>query len=78
MKDDVAGGPIRWRMHLLVPPENAFEALDSNEGRVSFWAESAVDRDGAIEIPFTTGTPAGAGSSSATRLGSWDQGYADQ
>jgi uncharacterized protein YndB with AHSA1/START domain len=49
------GGPIRWRMHLPVPPERVFDALASEEGRASFWAESAVERDGAIEFTFVNG-----------------------
>jgi uncharacterized protein YndB with AHSA1/START domain len=55
VKGDAAGGPIRWRMHVPVAPEAVFAALDSNEGRRSFWAESAVERDGAIEFRFING-----------------------
>jgi uncharacterized protein YndB with AHSA1/START domain len=42
-------------MHLPVPPERAFVALHSDQGRASFWAESAVERDGAIEFQFANG-----------------------
>lgn len=55
MRGDVAGGPIRWRMHVPVPPGAVFDALNSDEGRASFWAESAVERDGAIEFRFING-----------------------
>ena len=47
---------IRWRLHLRVPPERVFAALDSNEGRAAFWAESAIERHGAIEFHFINGT----------------------
>jgi tRNA (adenine37-N6)-methyltransferase len=49
------GGPIRWRMHLPVPPAEVFAALNSNAGRGSFWAESAVEIDGCIEFRFIDG-----------------------
>ena len=55
MKDDTVGGPIRWRMHIPVPPEQVFRALDSGEGRASFWAETAVEADGGIEFRFING-----------------------
>lgn len=55
MTGDRPGGPIRWRMHLPVPPQAVFEALDSDAGRASFWAESGVERDGAIEFRFING-----------------------
>jgi uncharacterized protein YndB with AHSA1/START domain len=42
-------------MHLPVPPERVFAALDSNEGRAAFWAESAVEHDGAIHFRFING-----------------------
>jgi uncharacterized protein YndB with AHSA1/START domain len=55
MKGDQPGGPIRWRMHVPVPPERVFEALNTDAGRASFWAESAVERDGRIEFRFPNG-----------------------
>jgi uncharacterized protein YndB with AHSA1/START domain len=55
MRGDQMGGPIRWRMHLPVPPERVFAALDSSDERARFWAESAIERDGAIEFEFITG-----------------------
>jgi uncharacterized protein YndB with AHSA1/START domain len=55
MRGDRAGGAIRWRMHLPVPPEEVFAALDSDQGRASFWAESAVQVDGRIEFRFING-----------------------
>lgn len=55
MKGDRIGGPIRWRMHIPAPPEEVFAALDSDERRASFWAESAVEADGYIEFRFING-----------------------
>jgi uncharacterized protein YndB with AHSA1/START domain len=43
MKGDAIDGPIRWRMHIPVPPDKVFAVLDSDDGRASFWAESAVE-----------------------------------
>ncbi|MBM4187022.1 MAG: hypothetical protein FJ206_06885 [Gemmatimonadetes bacterium] len=55
MKGDVAGGPIRWRIHLPSPPDQVFAVLDSDEGRARFWAESAVQVGDAIEFRFING-----------------------
>jgi len=55
MRDDQPGGPIRWRMHLAVPPERVFAALDSSQDRAAFWAESAVEHHGAIHFRFING-----------------------
>jgi uncharacterized protein YndB with AHSA1/START domain len=42
-------------MHLAAPPEEVFAALDSDQGRASFWAESAVEVAGQIEFRFING-----------------------
>ncbi len=42
-------------MHLPVAPERVYEAFDTDRGRAAFWAESAVERDGAIEFRFVNG-----------------------
>ena len=55
MKGDAPGGPIRWRLHLAVPPQKVFALLDSDQGRAAFWAESAVEKDGAIHFRFPGG-----------------------
>jgi uncharacterized protein YndB with AHSA1/START domain len=47
---------IRWRLHLASSPEAVYELLSTDEGRAQFWAESAVERDGAIEFEFVDGT----------------------
>lgn len=55
MRGDRAGGTIRWRMHMDARPESVFDALDSDEGRRSFWAESAEEREGHIHFRFING-----------------------
>ena len=55
MRGDRVGGPIRWRMHVPVPPERLFAILDSDQGRASFWAESAAEIDSQIEFRFING-----------------------
>ncbi len=55
MRGDEPGGPIRWRMHLAVTPETVFAALDSDDGRGAFWAESAAQADGYIHFHFVNG-----------------------
>ena len=55
MRGDDASGPIRWKLHLPAPPETVYRALASDEGRASFWAERAVEKDGAIHFEFGNG-----------------------
>lgn len=55
MKGDIIGGPIRWRMHIPEPPEKVYSVLNSDQGRASFWAESAVEVNGGIEFRFING-----------------------
>ena len=43
---------IRWRLHLKSPPQAVFEKLSTDVGRVSFWAESAVEQHGVIDFEF--------------------------
>ena len=43
-------------MHLASPPEAVWELLTTDDGRAQFWAESAVERGGAIEFEFVNGT----------------------
>ena len=42
-------------MHLAASPERVYAALDSDDGRAAFWAESAVERDGRITFRFVNG-----------------------
>jgi uncharacterized protein YndB with AHSA1/START domain len=46
---------IEWRLHLSSPAERVYELLSSADGRASFWAESAPERDGYIEFTFPGG-----------------------
>lgn len=50
------GAPIRWRLHLPAMPEEVFKALATDAGRAAFWAESAVEREGAIDFEFIDGS----------------------
>ena len=43
-------------MHIAVSPDRVFAALDSNDGRAAFWAESALEREGAIDFRFVDGS----------------------
>jgi hypothetical protein len=42
-------------MYIPAPIGKVFAALNSDEGRASFWAESAVETDGTIEFRFIQG-----------------------
>lgn len=42
-------------MHIPVSPERVFAALTSDAGRASFWAESAVEKNGHIAFRFSNG-----------------------
>lgn len=55
MRGDEIGGSIRWKMHLPVSPERVFEALNTDEGRAAFWAESAVETEEHIVFRFSMG-----------------------
>ncbi len=43
---------IRWRLHLNSPITMVYQALSTDTGRASFWAESAIERDGIIHFVF--------------------------
>jgi uncharacterized protein YndB with AHSA1/START domain len=43
---------IRWRLHLKSPIAKVYEALSTDIGRASFWAESAIEHDGSIHFIF--------------------------
>ena len=45
-------GIIRWKLHLNTSPQTVYEKLSTDEGRASFWAESAVEQDGVIHFIF--------------------------
>lgn len=43
---------ICWRLHLRSPVGKVYQALSTDAGRASFWAESAVEREGVIHFIF--------------------------
>ena len=43
---------IRWKLHLESSPQAVYQKLSTDEGRASFWAESAVEQDGMIHFVF--------------------------
>jgi uncharacterized protein YndB with AHSA1/START domain len=43
---------IRWRLHLRSPITKVYQALSTDAGRASFWAESAIERAGVIRFVF--------------------------
>lgn len=55
MKGDVAGGPIRWRLHIPAPPIRVFEALTTDAERGRFWAET-TERSDRIHFRFRDGS----------------------
>lgn len=46
---------IVWRLHLAAPPAVVYDTVASDAGRASFWAESAVERDGHVHFEFING-----------------------
>lgn len=54
MIGDVPDGPIRWRLHLDVPPADTWRALATDEGRARFWARTD-ERDGVVHFVFANG-----------------------
>jgi uncharacterized protein YndB with AHSA1/START domain len=46
---------IRWRLHLRSPVARVYQALSTDEGRASFWAESSVEQNGSLLFVFPSG-----------------------
>jgi uncharacterized protein YndB with AHSA1/START domain len=46
---------IQWKLHLKSSPARVYEFLATDQGRAAFWAESAVENDGAIDFVFPNG-----------------------
>lgn len=46
---------IVWKLHLASAPDAVYDALASDEGRASFWAESAAETDGVVHFEFING-----------------------
>ena len=43
---------IQWRLHLSSPITKVYQALSTDAGRASFWAESAIESSGIIHFVF--------------------------
>jgi len=48
---------IKWKVHFASPQEKVFEALATDAGRASFWAESAPEENGQITFHFVDHAP---------------------
>jgi uncharacterized protein YndB with AHSA1/START domain len=46
---------IKWRLHLVSPPEKIYGLLSTGIGRAQFWAESAEEEAGSINFLFPNG-----------------------
>lgn len=46
---------IRWRLHLKSPIDKVYQALSTDEGRATFWAETAVATHNIIHFTFPNG-----------------------
>jgi uncharacterized protein YndB with AHSA1/START domain len=46
---------VSWRVHLKTAPAAVYDVIATPSGRRRFWAESAEERDGAIEFRFSNG-----------------------
>jgi hypothetical protein len=76
MHGDHVGGPIRWRMHVPVPPDTVYRALDPDSGRASF--ELCGSEDGGPDLsPMMVMSAFGVDLRNHDPIRSWDQGYAD-
>lgn len=51
-------GVVRWRIHLRSTPEIVYRFLATDEGRESFWADSAKENGGTIAWAFPNGSTA--------------------
>jgi len=43
---------VRWKLRLKSSPQVVYDKLSTDEGRASFWAESAIEQDGVIHFVF--------------------------
>ncbi len=55
MRTHQAPDGITWRLHLRSSPDVVYDALDSDAGRASFWAETAIEHDGSVLFRFING-----------------------
>jgi hypothetical protein len=43
-------GEINWKVHFSSPLEKVYEALTTDRGRKTFWAEETIEKNGFIEF----------------------------
>lgn len=43
-------GQINWKVHFSSPIEKVYEALTTDKGRKTFWAENTLEKNGYIEF----------------------------
>ncbi|MEL7538899.1 MAG: SRPBCC domain-containing protein [Pseudomonadota bacterium] len=48
---------ICWKVHFASSPESVFDALATDAGRASFWAESAPEKNGRVTFHFADHPP---------------------
>jgi uncharacterized protein YndB with AHSA1/START domain len=56
MHGDTPGGPIRWRMFIPVSPDRVYQALATDAGRTTYWAESTHEDSGEVRFVFANGS----------------------
>jgi hypothetical protein len=49
------GDPIVWRLSLSSPPERVFQLLDTDEGRIRFWAHRSQAAADGFDLEFPGG-----------------------
>ena len=51
----IIGNIISWKLRLRSTPDKVYRILSTDEGRASFWAESANELNGTIHFQFPDG-----------------------
>ena len=57
MDFQAAPGTIAWKVHFRSEPDAVYQALATDRGRSSFWAEQTVERNGEITFHFMSHPP---------------------
>lgn len=50
-------GTIRWKVHFSSPRGKVFDALATDAGRSTFWAENTCEEDGEVTFHFLSHEP---------------------
>ena len=45
-------GQILWKVHFISPMEKVYQALTTDRGRKTFWAEESIEEEGVIAFTF--------------------------